>query len=30
MIEILLSERIRKTAEKLPPDLREKASQVIS
>jgi mRNA-degrading endonuclease RelE of RelBE toxin-antitoxin system len=30
MIEILLSERIRKTADKLPPDLREKASQVIS
>lgn len=30
MIEALLSERIRKTADKLPPDLREKASQTIS
>lgn len=30
MIEVLLSERIRKTADKLPPDLREKASQAIS
>lgn len=30
MIEVLLSERIRKTAEKLPLDLREKASQAIA
>ena len=30
MIEVLLSERIRKTADKLPPELREKASQAIS
>lgn len=30
MIEVLLSDRIRKTADKLSPDLREKASQAIS
>ncbi len=30
MIEVLLSERIRKTSTKLPPDLREKASQAIT
>ena len=30
MIEVLISERIRKTADKLPLDLREKASQAIS
>lgn len=29
MIEVLLSERIRKTAEKLAPDLREKATEAI-
>jgi len=29
MIRILLSERIKKTAGKLPPDVREKATQVI-
>ena len=30
MIEVLLSERIKRTAEKLPPDLREKASGAIA
>ncbi len=30
MIEVLLSERIRKTADKLPPELRDQASQAIS
>jgi hypothetical protein len=30
MIEVLLSERIRKTAGKLPPELREKACRAIS
>jgi len=30
MIEVVLSERIRKTAAKLSPDLREKASAAIS
>jgi len=30
MIRVLLSERIRKTAGKLPPDVREKASKVIA
>lgn len=30
MIEVLLSDRIRKTADKLSPDLREKASEAIS
>ncbi|MCX6872733.1 MAG: hypothetical protein NTW21_02845 [Verrucomicrobia bacterium] len=30
MIRVLLSERIKKTAAKLPPDLRERASQAIA
>ena len=30
MIRILLSERIKKTAAKLPPEVREKASKVIA
>ena len=30
MIEVLLSEGIRRTAVKLPPELREKTSQAIS
>lgn len=30
MIDVLLSERIRKTAERLPPELREKVSRAIS
>ena len=30
MIRVLLSERIKKTAEKLPPDVREKASKAIA
>ena len=30
MIRVLLSERIRKTADKLSPDLREKVSQAIA
>lgn len=30
MIRVLLSERIKKTAGKLPPDVREKASQAIA
>ena len=30
MIQVLLSERIRKTAGKLSPDVREKASKVIA
>ena len=30
MISIVLSERIRKTADKLPPDLRDKVSQAIA
>jgi mRNA-degrading endonuclease RelE of RelBE toxin-antitoxin system len=30
VIKVLLSERIQKTAAKLPPDLRKKASQAIS
>lgn len=30
MIRVLLSERIRKTAEKLTPELREKASRAIA
>lgn len=30
MIKVLLSERIRKTAVKLPPELRQKISQAIS
>lgn len=30
MIEVLLSERIRKTADKLPPDLRGKISLAIA
>jgi hypothetical protein len=30
MIRVLLSERIKKTAGKLPPDVREKASKVIA
>jgi hypothetical protein len=29
MIRVLLSERIRKTAERLPPDAREKAAKAI-
>ena len=30
MIRVLLSERIKKTAGQLPPDVREKASQAIA
>jgi mRNA-degrading endonuclease RelE of RelBE toxin-antitoxin system len=30
VISILLTERIRKTADKLPPDLRDKASEAIA
>ena len=30
MIRVLLSERIKKTAEKLPPGVRKKASQAIT
>jgi len=30
MIQVLLSERIRKTADKLPPGVRDKASQAIA
>jgi mRNA-degrading endonuclease RelE of RelBE toxin-antitoxin system len=30
MIKVLLSERIRKTASKLPPGIREKASKAIA
>ncbi|MGO8698111.1 MAG: hypothetical protein ACLQVY_10380 [Limisphaerales bacterium] len=30
MIRVLLSERIKKTADKLPPEVREKASKVIA
>lgn len=30
MIEVLLSERIRKTADRLSPELREKTSEAIS
>jgi hypothetical protein len=30
MIRVLLSERIQRTASKLPPDLREKAAKVIA
>ena len=30
MIRVLLSERIKKTAGKLPPDVREKASKAIA
>ena len=30
MIRVLLSERIQKTASKLPPDIREKASKAIA
>jgi len=30
MIRVLLSERIRKTAGRLPPDVREKAAQAIA
>ena len=29
MIRVLLSERIKKTADKLPPDVREKAAKAI-
>ena len=30
MIRVLLSERIKKTADKLPPDVREKAAKAIA
>ena len=30
MISVLLSERIRKTADRLPPDIRDKISQAIA
>ena len=30
MIRVLLSERIKKTADKLPPDVRQKAAQAIA
>ena len=30
MISVLLSERIRKTADKLPPDMRDRVSQAIA
>jgi len=30
MIRVLLSERIKKTADKLPPEVREKASRAIA
>ena len=30
MISVLLSQRIRKTADKLPPDLRDRVSQAIA
>lgn len=30
MIRVLLSERIRKTAAKLPPDVREKAAKAVA